>query len=121
MSDAERVQLIYTAAKVAGLILVPVLLLIFLRFLFKPAKIEKMPKGKKGRNAPPEPEFALAAGQRRIPGVEVATGIVPPEQLVAEGQRRRMVQQQVSTLARQQPSAIAQVVQTWLAEDEEKP
>ncbi|MCL5256740.1 MAG: flagellar M-ring protein FliF [Chloroflexi bacterium] len=119
MSDAERMQMIYTAAKVLGLILVPVLLLVFLRFLFKPAKREKKPKGKKGQTAA-TPELAFAMGRSNSPNMEIATGLIPPEQLIAEGQRRRMVQQQVSTLARQQPDAIAQVVQTWLAEDEDK-
>jgi flagellar M-ring protein FliF len=118
MADAQQEEMIFNGARIAGMVLVPILVLLFLRFLFKPKKAKKGKKGKGEVDLPQIPERMSMSGSSRQG--QLATAMVPPEHLLMEGQRRRMMQQQVGGLARQQPAAIAQVIQTWLAEDEEK-
>jgi flagellar M-ring protein FliF len=107
LAEAARQEQLLTYLRLGALIGVPLLVLIALliavRMGRRPASMALAP---------------VAAGALGGPGRVVVTDVTDPGQFVKDSQAASPNQQQVEFLARKDPAMIAQMVRTWLQEDE---
>ncbi len=124
LEEAQRLEFYYNLAKIAAAVLIAVLVLLLVRSLLRRPVLRRPA-------LPGEEVSALPTGERARPLTRVEVPEVPSaeeerlralEQRLREAEeRRRIIQEHVESLARSQPEAVADLLRTWLEEEETRP
>ncbi len=124
LEEAQRLEFYYNLAKIAAAVLIAVLVLLVVWSLLRRPVLRRPA-------LPGEEVSALPTGERARPLTRVEVPEVPSaeeerlralEQRLREAEeRRRIIQEHVESLARSQPEAVADLLRTWLEEEETRP
>jgi flagellar biosynthesis/type III secretory pathway M-ring protein FliF/YscJ len=119
--EAEQRDQVMTYGRLAALALGPVLLLIVLWFVLGGRPGRRVGKAKEiSAGASPTPALPASASEAAAPGpASPATtlGSRPVAQVITEDYQKTHVRDQIRLLAKNNPSTLAQLIQTWIEED----